>query len=1053
MKIANSHIVTDPRVIKDDAPPFAHFLKTIFGDGATDGLLVVADERGSTVQTRDPGEIAEFLTGAKEGWVSPQTRDNDGKRYEQPAVCAPIRDKLPPPNIVMAHEDGTRSGVWLIDTVDLRKTTLPEDLTDAMPLAGYGGWRAEIVDATTIHKLEDLKRVLAPPKATAQSNELVVHGEIDPAILGREIEIAIGQNKEAKRWLNKKTTFGRLLNRLTRHEAGAKDGEAFVAGRCIDGKRQATAIQHLDLLVIDVDVGQHISEIRARLQEVGLFGCIYSTHSHMKPITEIRLDTIAKHCGTTAPNAAQVCEYLTTVRRYRPWVLEGAELLPNAHTAEGIMVRVKHKPMPKFRVVLILKDRFTIANRGGTQREAIEEWKGLYRGTSRALGAYYDRTCVDPSRLYFTPRRPQDAIEWCVEIIAGEPLDLEAVERVSEQDVRDEGKSEFEKAADKMRAGSGDDYKTPGLWPFIGKCANTFEISQFLLDRDPDGDRGERNGGRVHRCPNEGAHSNAGDDQDVAFWCKNAEPGGDGFVATCRHDNCQGLDRVKFLDLACQQLGIADAKELIEWVPQTEEDDEEQQQASTSDGGKKSRKARKGDAEADLEETLQQFHTRWHFVGEGATGRYVGGEARNGDLEFKQEGALIRLYEDQSIIRTDDNGRSRRINPVREWLSRPEFADHRHTGLCFLPGQPQSACEPYFNEWRGFAIEPREGRWDRMKEHIFEVLCAGNDRDYQWIMAWMAHVLQNVGNLRKKLTISPVIRGVEGAGKSTVFDALRAILGKRHGIVLSRSEQAIGRFNAPLALALLTQLEEAFFAGDPRINGPLKDLLTGKDMLLERKGIDATPVHNYSHFVIISNSERPVPIDGFSRRYYPIECSDHKANQEAWFDPIFAEMSAEAGLAAMAWELLHWQPPGGDWKLLRRFPQTEAGNRMIAEGLSWCERFVLTFAWRGSMGYGADSVALPELDHATIATADLAKQFAAWADEKETNPRLRDRIKTDAKTVGETLRRMLPALDRAPDTSIKGRVFPDKERVLEMLRMHKNGGYRAFLDALDEDGE
>ena len=472
--------------------------------------------------------------------------------------------------------------------------------------------------------------------------------------------------------------------------------------------------------------------------------------------------------------------------------------------------------------------------------------------------------------------------------------------------------------------------------------------------------------------------------------------------------------------------------------------------------GPKRRKQRDDDDEAAFDETLQAFHARWHFVGEGATGRYVGGETRNGDLEFRQEGALLRLYEDQSIIRVSQRtGIPKRINPVKEWLSLPEFADHRHTGLCFLPGQSQEVCEPYFNEWRGFAVEPKPGHWDRLKEHIFEVLCCGNDRDYQWIMAWMGHVLQNIGNIRKKLTISPVIRGIEGAGKSVVFDNMRAILGKRHGISLSRAEQAIGKFNAPLALALLTQLEEAFFAGDPRINGPLKDLLTGKDMMLERKGIDPVQVANYSHFAIISNSERPVPIDGFSRRYYPIECSDKKANQETWFEPIFAEMETGGGLAAMAWELLHWQPPGGDWKLLRRFPQTEAGNRMIAAGLSWCERFILTFAWRGGCGHGVGSVELPDRvgDEATIKTADLARHFSEWADDEEKNPRLRDRIRTDAKTVGELLRQMLPDLAKPRDTSIKGRVFPHKARVLEMLRRNHNGGYQAFLDSLDEDGE
>ena len=54
------------------------------------------------------------------------------------------------------------------------------------------------------------------------------------------------------------------------------------------------------------------------------------------------------------------------------------------------------------------------------------------------LGAFFDRSCVDPSRLFFTPRHPKTATEWRIEIIAGEPLDIEKCERVTAEDVRRE---------------------------------------------------------------------------------------------------------------------------------------------------------------------------------------------------------------------------------------------------------------------------------------------------------------------------------------------------------------------------------------------------------------------------------------------------------------------------------------------------------------------------------------------------------------------------------------------------------------------------------------
>ena len=85
---------------------------------------------------------------------------------------------------------------------------------------------------------------------------------------------------------------------------------------------------------------------------------------------------------------------------------------------------------------------------------------------------------------------------------------------------------------------------------------------------------------------------------------------------------------------------------------------------------------------------------------------------------------------------------------------------------------------------------------------------------------------------------------------------------------------------------MVVQLEEAFFAGDPKIDGPLKDLLTGEEITIERKNIDPITAPNFGHFVVISNAERPVLIKEGSRRYYPIECSSVKANDLGWFDPI-----------------------------------------------------------------------------------------------------------------------------------------------------------------------
>ena len=64
-------------------------------------------------------------------------------------------------------------------------------------------------------------------------------------------------------------------------------------------------------------------------------------------------------------------------------------------------------------------------------------------------------------------------------------------------------------------------------------------------------------------------------------------------------NSCSQLDRINFVDLACQAANIKDATELKKWVPATVEDDEEEEEGETEKEEKKpASKAYKNVAEA-----------------------------------------------------------------------------------------------------------------------------------------------------------------------------------------------------------------------------------------------------------------------------------------------------------------------------------------------------------------------------------------------------------------------------------------------------------------------
>jgi hypothetical protein len=73
------------------------------------------------------------------------------------------------------------------------------------------------------------------------------------------------------------------------------------------------------------------------------------------------------------------------------------------------------------------------------------------------------------------------------------------------------------------------------------------------------------------------------------------------------------------------------------------------------------------------------------------------------------------------------------------WLKHPE----RRTcpdGFCIDP--TGNAPETCFNLWQGFGVEEREGDWSKLAGMIFEDLAAGDEEHFNYIIMWLAHLVQ-----------------------------------------------------------------------------------------------------------------------------------------------------------------------------------------------------------------------------------------------------------------------------------------------------------------------
>jgi hypothetical protein len=578
------------------------FFSACFAD-APDGEVAIECD-GASLLSRDIDMILIFTAGKQ------ATCAVDMVTYEggEPCLLAGLGAIVQPgdnfhqhlqPSVILTHPDGRKCAIYVLEeALDVRGGTTCDRLdaiaqvlgdeastaSDPVPVPGTGGWEVETIGDARF-TVEGLEQAFSAPVAEPKRfNDAIIHGTIDPGLLDRDVEIGLSRKGQATKpgtWKNWGAKFGELVNLLSIHKQGEKDGECLLQGSVIDGERRANAIRHLDILMLDLDTGESLEDVLAKIERLGLLAVVWTTHSHMKPVSEVKKDEVLKWLGNDKMviTEKEVCGYFLDRKRYRPHILAGAKLLPTEHTKDGVMLRLQHEPMPKFRVLFLLKDRFVIADRHNSPKASVQEWKERYAGASKMLEAFFDRSCVDPSRLMFTPRHPKGG-QFEIHILGGQPLDIEMCDRVTAEELRTPvSLSPWEKAAQAMGAGRGD-YKTTSMSWFFGKYGNRFEIDDFLLEMDPDGNRGPRPSGpgRTHKCPNDDAHTDAGNEEDKGFFCVNAsesELDTGGCVARCSHDSCSTLDRINFVDLICVREGIEDATELKKWVALTDEDEEE----------------------------------------------------------------------------------------------------------------------------------------------------------------------------------------------------------------------------------------------------------------------------------------------------------------------------------------------------------------------------------------------------------------------------------------------------------------------------------------------
>lgn len=294
-------------------------------------------------------------------------------------------------------------------------------------------------------------------------------------------------------------------------------------------------------------------------------------------------------------------------------------------------------------------------------------------------------------------------------------------------------------------------------------------------------------------------------------------------------------------------------------------------------------------------------------------------------LEMNDRYAVIKDFGGHCMIMIEDPNRKMRFQKPREWFPgidnekkhwkhplKPDkdiivglgswWFDQRmrrqYERVVFEPGVDTPGD---LNLWQGFGVEPRLGDLHRgYLAHVLDNICQGDVERYEYLIKWMARVVQRPNT---QSMVAVVLLGSRGTGKSFFANQFARLFGT-HSFVASNDHLITGRFNSHLSSIVFLLAEEAFDVRDKRHESVLKELITGETLVIEGKGVDVRQLKNYVHLMMTSNNEKVIPAGDHERRFLVIRVGENVRQATEYFAAISTDME-NGGLHNLLHHLLN----------------------------------------------------------------------------------------------------------------------------------------------------
>lgn len=254
------------------------------------------------------------------------------------------------------------------------------------------------------------------------------------------------------------------------------------------------------------------------------------------------------------------------------------------------------------------------------------------------------------------------------------------------------------------------------------------------------------------------------------------------------------------------------------------------------------------------------------------------------------------------------------------------------------------------------------------------MMASGRQRIVDILLSWVAFNVQWTG---LKIRWAPLIKGIEGDGKSFIGMLMGAMLGRPN--VRNVSPTVLGTdFTGWAEGACVAVMEEIKLTGHNRydILNALKPYITNTSVEIHRKGSDPYNAENTQNYIAFTNHSDALPLSDTDRRWFilhtPYSTSEEfnrvlreisGLDNEAYFSELFGVLDLHAA-SLRRWFLDY--PLCAEFQANGRAPQTEEKQSMIALSKSEDELLIQEIIETGAVGVSKTVLASACLTDAAV---------------------------------------------------------------------------------------